>query len=142
MKRTTVSVGLLVVIAVWAMFATAQTASVSLTDPKWNLIEVNGLAVTDSTAHLRFEPQTNKFHGSSGCGFVGGSYKVNGTALKIFHSYLTRGACQDPKEEKVEKEFMKVFSSATRLWIFEDTLRLYKGDQLILVFKASPGKPD
>lgn len=142
MKRAVVSLLLLVVIGGWAMLVTAQTAQVSLTDRKWNLTEANGIAVKDSDASLRFDPQTNKFHGSGGCGFIGGSYKVNGTDLRIFHSYLTRRACQDPQAEKIEKEFMKVLSSATRLWIFEDTLRLYKDDQLLLVFNASTGKPD
>ena len=142
MKRTTLSFALLALIALWSTSTRAQTASGSLTDPKWNLTEVNGIAVTNSDASLRFERQTNKFHGSSGCGFLGGSYKVNGASLKILHSYLTRRACQDPEAEKIEKEFMKAFIGANRFWIFEDILRLYKGDQLLMAFKAGAGKPD
>lgn len=141
MRRTTVSLGLLFVLAVWTVLATAQTASVSLTDPKWNLIEVNGAAVKDSNAYLRFDPRTKNYHGSSSCNFIGGRYRVDDTNLTFSQSIITRRACHDPEVEKVEKEFLKVFYSTT-IWIYEDALRLYKGDQVILIFKASPGKPD
>jgi heat shock protein HslJ len=141
MKRTMVSVGLLGLIAVWAIVATAQTASVSLTDPKWNLIEVNGVAVTDSKAYLRFDTvKKNTYYGNSSCNFIGGRYKVDDTNLNFSQAIITRGPCQSPEEAKIDKEFLKVFHHTTRFWIYEDTLRLYNGDQVTLIFKASPGK--
>ena len=137
MKRAVVSFALPVLIAAWAIVAASQNAQVSLTDPRWNLIKVNGVAVTDSNAYLRFDPQTYKFHGSSSCNFIGGSYKANGPNLKIFQVYITRRACQDPEVEKVEKEFLKLFNATTSFAIHDDVLRLYKDDQVTLVFKAA-----
>ena len=138
MKRTIASFGFLIAMYAGTMFAAAQTAPVSLTDPKWNLIAVKGVEVKSDTAHLRFDAQTGKLHGSSGCNFIGGSYKANGSNLKIFQFFITRRACQDPEVEKVEKEFLKVFFITTSFSIHDDVLRLYKGDELTLTFKAGP----
>jgi heat shock protein HslJ len=138
MKRTLVS---LIVLVAWTILAAAQTAPVTLTGPKWNLIEINGVAVKDSNANIRFDTvKKNTYYGSNNCDFIGGRYRVDDTNLTFYQSIITRHVCQDPEATKLEKEFSKVFYSTTRFWIYEDTLRLYNGDQVTLVFKASPGK--
>lgn len=143
MKSVTVSFVLLLVLAAWTTSGRAQTASVALTDRKWNLVEVNGVAVKDSNAHVRFDTvKKNTYSGSSSCNFIGGRYKADETNLTFSQSFITRRACQNPEDDKIEKEFLKVFYTTTRFWIHDDELRLYNGDLRILVFKASPGKPD
>lgn len=139
MRKTTLAFGLLFLMAVSAIAGTAQTAALALTDPKWNLIEINGVAVKDSKAYLRFDTvKKHSYYGSSSCNFLGGNYRVDGPNLTFSESFVTRRNCQDPEVEKVQQEFLKVLYSTTRFWIYEDQLRLYNGDQLTLVFKAGP----
>lgn len=138
MKKAIFSFGLLLVSAAFSISSSAQTASTALTDPRWNLIEINGVAVQNSAVYVRFDTQKHTYHGTNGCDFITGRYRVDGPNLTFTQSIITRRACQGPEVEKVQKEFGKVFYSTTRFWIYEDQLRLYKGDQLMLVFKAGP----
>jgi heat shock protein HslJ len=142
MKITLVFLALLVALAPWSTATMAQTPPGLLTGPKWNLIEVNGVTVRDSPAHVRFDPQTKRYHGSSSCNFIMGRYQADETNLTFSQAVITRRNCQNPEVDKVEQEFLKVFYKTTRFWIQDDVLRLYNGDQRTLVFRASTGKPD
>jgi heat shock protein HslJ len=134
MKVICKSLVIFAALAAWAIIATAQTNS-ELAGKPWKLTEVNGVAVTRGNANLQFDADTNKYHGSSGCNFIGGNYKIEGTHIRFSQGVITRRACLDAEVQKTETEFMRAFYEITDFKIEGEVLRLYKGDQLLLVFK-------
>jgi heat shock protein HslJ len=115
----------------------ATQANSDLTGRRWKLTEVDGVEVTRGNANLQFDANPSKYHGSSGCNFIGGNYKTAGTTIRFSESIITRRACMDTEVQKVETEFMRAFYEVTDFHVAGDVLRLYKGDQLLLVFKCS-----
>jgi len=135
MKLTRTLFAICVVLAVSAIAVTAQI-NPEITGKRWKLTEVNGVEVTRGHAFLQLEANTNKYSGSSGCNFIGGEYKIEGTHIRFTLGFITRRACLDNEMQKLETEFTKVFYEVTDFKVEEEVLRLYKGDQLVLVFKA------
>jgi heat shock protein HslJ len=134
MKLTSIFLTICAVLSLSSILARAQTNS-DIAGKRWKLTKVNGVEVTRGSANLQFEANTNKYHGSSGCNFLSGSYKAPGPRIRFYQSIITRRACLDTEVQKIETEFMRAFREVTDFYIDGDVLRFYKGDQLLLVFK-------
>ena len=133
MKRTIVSLAALAVIALWAVQANSE-----ITGHWWKLIEVNGVEVPPGNANLRFDGNTKRYSGSSGCNYISGNYKIDDTNLTFSDAIITRRACMDPEVQKIETEFLKVLYATTSFQIHDDVLRLYnKDNQRTLVFRSN-----
>jgi heat shock protein HslJ len=85
--------------------------------------------------YLEFDSQKQQFFGSSGCNRVAGSFKHSGPSLELSQVISTRRACIETEAQRVETEFLQALETVTRFQIQANWLRLYAGDQLVLVFQ-------
>jgi heat shock protein HslJ len=113
-------------------------SAASLTGGKWILAEMNGNAVTNDRAYIKFDAQSKRFSASGGCNDIGGRYQVDDTQIKFSELTTTLIACKNNEAHRLEGHLMDRLSDVTDFQIEGGTLRLYVGNRPILAFKASP----
>jgi heat shock protein HslJ len=122
---------------VYEFEAVASTAF--LTGKKWRLIEVNGITVKTGKPYIEFDAKTRRYAGDSRCNRIAGGYEVDGTHIKFSQGISTKRACLDNEMQKLETDFVKGLSEVTNFQIQGEVLRLYKGEQPLLMFTGIAG---
>ena len=108
----------------------------SLAGRRWELTEVNGVAVQTPKAHIEFDDKAKKFSGHGGCNRIAGGYTITDAYITFSQVISTKMACADREVQKVETDFLKALNQVTGFEIKGDTLRLLRGDRPILTFKT------
>ena len=94
----------------------------------WRLVELNGQAAlpgpNQSTAQLRFEGDSGRVTGSTGCNRLTGPYTRDGASLRFGPAITTRMACADPRLNEQEQRFVAALQATERHQIERDTLTL------------------
>jgi heat shock protein HslJ len=101
-------------------------------DKTWQLVELNGVAFTD-TATLTF-PEKHKIAGSGPCNRVGATLDVPYPWFEITQIVSTKMACPALPQETA---FFDSLSNATLSEVLGDTMILSNPDGLSMVFKAA-----
>jgi len=105
---------------------------------KWKLIQLNGNTIENSSAFLIFDAKTNRLSGNSGCNNLFGTFKIDKTAISFGQIGMTRMAC-DETRNKLESEFAKALAANNLKYdIADQTLNIYLGDKLVMMFGMSP----
>lgn len=108
--------------------ATQQPSGHQLEGTYWRLIELNGrpavAAESGRSAYLRFEKDSARVVGSTGCNRLTGSYKHDAEVLRFGPAATTRMACLDAQLNDQETGFLKALNDTNRQLITGDTLTL------------------
>jgi heat shock protein HslJ len=104
---------------------------------KWKLIQMNGLTQEHSPVYMVFDAAKKRVSGKSGCnGFFCGFEKTEGK-LSFKQMAGTMMACSD-ELNKLEHQFLTTIGDKSfRYDVADQTLNLYTGDQLVLMFGAA-----
>jgi heat shock protein HslJ len=111
--------------------------SASLGDATWTLVELDGapaLAARDANSamenpHLRFEPDSGRVTGSTGCNHLAGRYELSGARLRLSQLISTKRACVEDARMRQETRFLAALEAADRHRLAGDTLALYAGER-------------
>lgn len=94
----------------------------------WRLVEIAGQpavgAGTGKAAFLRFEPDSGRVVGSTGCNRLSGTFTRNGAELKFGPAITTKMACLDAGVMQQETELLGVLEATRAHEIAGDTLSL------------------
>jgi len=106
---------------------------------KWNLIQINGTMPPASSAYLIFQADGKRMAGSGGCNRIGGGFELTKDKISFSKIVSTMMACPDENKTKLEGTLLKMLTDGTfRYDIADQTLNLYQGDKLVLMFGLSP----
>lgn len=106
---------------------------------KWNLIQINGTMPPASSAYLIFQADGKRMSGSGGCNRIGGGFELTKDKISFSKIVSTMMACPDENKNKLEGTLLKMLTDGTfRYDIADQTLNLYQGDKLVLMFGLSP----
>jgi heat shock protein HslJ len=112
---------------------------------QWNLLELNGVAVTENVkAYLLFSPgQVNKVSGNTGCNILNGSVELSGEShLKFSPLATTRRACIDNSIADAEKNFLAALTASNAWSIDNDNLILKNGNVITAKFSGAKALTD
>ena len=128
-----VAIALVVLAALTALPACATSGSAVAGRPldgvEWRLVHLPGsggvpAAPADEAPYLRFDADSSRVGGNTGCNLLGGPYTRDGALLSFGPLVTTRRACIDPARNATEASFVNALQ-ATRRWTIErDTLVL------------------
>jgi heat shock protein HslJ len=110
---------------------------VSLTDTRWELVELNGKAVSNQASlFVELQQEGKKFGGHGGCNGFWGDFKMTADGeLQLSKLSRTLMACGQ-EIMQLEDDFMNTLESARRFSILSPKLYLYAGDKQVAVFQA------
>jgi heat shock protein HslJ len=76
---------------------------------------------------------------SAGCNRISGSFELTKDKISFSKIASTLMACPDESKNKLEGTLLKMLTDTTfRYDIADQTLNLYQGDKLVLMFGMSP----
>ncbi|MEZ0005953.1 heat shock protein HslJ [Flavobacterium sp. 28YEA47A] len=117
----------------------AATELAFITKYKWNLIQMNGTMPPASSAYLIFQADGKRMSGSGGCNRIGGGFELTKDKISFSKIVSTLMACPDENKNKLEGTLLNMLTDGTfRYDIADQTLNLYQGDKLVLMFGLSP----
>ncbi|MBB6273374.1 heat shock protein HslJ [Pedobacter cryoconitis] len=104
---------------------------------KWNLIQLNGITQDQSPAYLIFHREDQRFNGSAGCNNIFGAYEFSKGAITFKQIGSTMMACSEEKM-RLENDLINMLNDRTfRYDIADQTLNLYQGNKLVVMFGMS-----
>ncbi|SMC90372.1 Heat shock protein HslJ [Pedobacter nyackensis] len=107
---------------------------------KWKLIQMNGVTQNDSPVYMTFDGEQKRVSGKSGCNSFFGGYDKSDGKLSFKQMAGTMMACS-PELNKLEREFLTLIGDKTFKYdVAEQTLNLYQGNKLVLMFGMAPLK--
>lgn len=107
---------------------------------KWKLIQMNGITQTASPVYMTFDAANKRVGGKSGCNSFFGGFKNSDDQLTFNQMAGTMMACS-PELNKLEHEFLTLIGDKTfRYDVADQTLNLYQGNKLVLMFGMAPLK--
>lgn len=115
-------------------------STATLENTYWKLLEVNGKPLTTPAdareVHmiLAKEGSDTRVKGFAGCNNMGGSYTVNGDAIK-FTVISTKMMCS-PDRMEPENFLFSVLNNADHFKIKGERLELYQGETRLTVFES------
>ena len=119
------------------------TASVSLKETQWNLVELEGNPVTAASSqnqpYIYLHAEGDKLTGSGGCNRVFGSFDLDGSLLQ-FHSVAQTLMVCPGSSGAHEPELQQALKLATSYRIDGDTLELKVDDRVLARFQAEKRK--
>lgn len=102
---------------------------------KWKLIQMDHTGMDYGKAMIRFDVKSKKVSGNGGCNNFFGSFTTKGNEIIFSALGSTKMACPDGNATSTEIKMLSHLSNATlRFDVAEQTLNLYKGEQLIMMF--------
>jgi len=105
--------------------ANNASASTTLVDKSWKLIELNGnpvSSVNNREPYIIFTSEGNRFNGDAGCNRIVGTYQIQEFDKITFSQVVaTRMLCIDME---VENKFLEALNTADSFSIKNDTLTL------------------
>jgi heat shock protein HslJ len=123
-----------------------DSATMSLTNTYWKLVELNGKSIGEAEDGKRRElflllaTKDNRVSGNAGCNGFGGTYSTATGNFGISFSQMmrTQMACNGPD---LENSYLSILEKADSYYIMRDTLQLNRGKMAALArFVAVPGK--
>lgn len=119
-----------------------QTAPLSPVDflakHKWTLIQMNGIIHDIPEIYMVFDKEKGQVNGLSGCNRFFGPYHIKGDRISFDQVAGTLMACT-PEIGQAEAEFLSLLRKGDLHFdIAEQTLNIYNGKDLILMFGLSP----
>ncbi|TKC65086.1 DUF4377 domain-containing protein [Pedobacter hiemivivus] len=107
---------------------------------KWKLIQMNGVTQSESPVYMTFDGEKKRVGGKSGCNSFFGGFKKSDDTLTFNQMAGTMMACS-PELNKLEHEFLTLIGDKTfRYDVADQTLNLYQGNKLVLMFGMAPLK--
>lgn len=105
---------------------------------KWKLIQMNGVAQSNSPVYFTFDGANKRIGGKSGCNNFFGGFERNGNTLSFKQMGSTRMACSD-ELNKLEHQFLTALGNQTFTYdVADQTLNLYQNNKLVLMFGKTP----
>ena len=105
---------------------------------KWKLIQMNGVSQKESPVYMVFDKDKNRVHGSSACNTFMGGFEKTTSSLTFKQLAGTLMAC-DEARNKIEGAFLQLMNGgAFRYDVADQTLNLYRGNKLVLMFGMAP----
>lgn len=106
---------------------------------KWNLIQMNGITLTEPSAYLVFQADGKRMGGFTGCNRIGGTFELTKDTITFAKIASTLMACTDENRNKLEATLQQLLSDGKFHYdIADQTLNFYQNDQLVLMFGLSP----
>lgn len=109
-----------------------------LFETKWTLQQLQQgdtmVAVTAKKAFIIFDAERQSAHGNGGCNVFGSTFTIEENRIHLAAPFSTRMYCTDT--QGIEDSFLQQLPVVDRYEITGDTLRMYKGDTLLLGFVA------
>lgn len=110
----------------------------SLFGKRWTLTKIGNQNVTSDKPFIEFNESEKRVSGDAGCNLFTGGFEMNGTSLRIPNVAGTLRACAEEQVNRLEKNFYQSLDKITRFETNGDTLRLFAGNRLELVFQNKP----
>ncbi len=119
----------------------AELLVASLQDTYWKLVALQGqpasmLPGQEREVRITLASARNQVQGFSGCNTLGGSYRLDGAALKFGQLASTRKMCA-PAANLLEREVLKALGATTSYRIDGEQLMLLGGGQVLARFEAT-----
>ncbi len=116
-----------------------ETSQPSAVETQWNLIELNGSAVTvpssEGQVYIYLQQDGDKLSGSDGCNRFLGSFDLSGSSLQFHSVAQTLMACRGGFTDR-ESEFLDALKLVTSYQISENVLQLKVDDRVLARFQA------
>lgn len=101
---------------------------------KWKLIQMNGVAQSNSPVYFSFDATNKRIAGKSGCNNFFGGFERNGNSLSFKQMGSTMMACSD-ELNKLEHQFLTAIGNQAFTYdVADQTLNLYQNNKLVLMF--------
>lgn len=115
----------------------------TLAETEWKLVQANGIAVTNSAAAIKFDANSTRFTGSTGCNQMFGSMTVRGRSIDFQGIGATKRACKLMAGNVAESVFLKALEETTRFSQTNGTLRLMdpRGRTILRFARVQAVKP-
>ena len=104
------------------------------TSNKWKLIQINGKAPVSDSAFIILDRSTGTFNGNSGCNSMIGQFGIKNGKITFTKIMTTLMICENEKNNQLEKEFLMLLNAPFEYDIADQTLNLYRDNQLVLIF--------
>lgn len=114
----------------------SSPASTPLSGKRWVLVQMGDQPQSGEKRNLAFDEQQRRVFGDAGCNRFSGSFEANGTSLKLSRLLSTKMACADEDANRLETRFLEALEHVTRFEVRGTTLRLYSGQDRVLVFES------
>lgn len=106
-----------------------------LSKHNWKLIQIDGKHPAYDKAYLKFETNDQRFNGYAGCNRFFGGYFIHGDRLIFSGVGSTMKGCLDQDIDQLENRMVGYLQSKSlRYDIAEQTLNIYDGDKLAMIF--------
>ena len=132
---------------VLAACASAGTPGVNrpLDGTDWRLVELTGSPLAPGAASgdapfLRFDADSGRVTGDTGCNLLGGPFTRDGASLAFGALVTTRRACLDESRNQRERDFLRALERTRTHAVLRDTLIL-SGDAGVLARLAAQREP-
>lgn len=119
------------------LFAISGTAAPGIGEVRWELTELNGESVRDSTAFIEFNESENRIAGNTGCNRMFGSYELADGMFKLKGAGSTRMACLQDGAMETEAALLRALGEADSLKQRGQTLAFHSNGKRVLKFKAA-----
>ncbi len=107
----------------------------SLFGKRWTLTKIGNQNISSDKPFIEFNEGEKRISGDAGCNLFSGGFEMNGTNLRIPNVAGTLRACAEEQVNRLERNFYQSLDKITRFEISGETLRLYAGNRLELVFQ-------
>ena len=106
---------------------------------KWMLDSIRGkpIGTTQFPAFIVFRGPDEGAGGNTSCNVFGGNYAAGNGEFKLSMPIQTLRACIEDESMSVERGMLDGLQQASRFEIFEDRLTLYRGGEVLLVFRGT-----
>jgi len=101
---------------------------------QWKLTRIEGNAINNDKAFIRFDEQKKSAGGNGGCNVFGGSFSKNGNRLKISQIISTKMFCENGSD--VENKFFANLDRVTNYEIKNGKLFLMTNETVVLEFEV------
>jgi heat shock protein HslJ len=119
----------LIPVALLGSCATAPSKSTALSDTRWTIMRIDGVApVMPEKAAMQFEQ--GRLGASVGCNGIGGEYRIEGTRLIAGPLMATRMFCEGAVWQQ-EEAVNALLSAAPEILRSNKTLRLTSGGHML-----------
>ena len=95
---------------------------------------LNNVGQDYGEASIKFDLKEHKVTGNTGCNSFFGDFKVEEDHITFNQMGVTKRYC-DPETNKTESEVLRILSGKKlRYDVADQTLNLYDGDRMVMVF--------
>ena len=111
----------------------------------WQLVELTGSPIAPGASSgdepfLRFDPDSGRVTGNTGCNLLSGSYTRDGASLTFGAIITTKRACLDELRNQRERDFLNALERTRTHAVLRDTLTLSGDDGVLARLAAQRGQ--